>query len=231
MLKPKKRITKREMKEDRLVTTYFEAQSWFEENKKRISSIFFTLVLVGVAAWFYYNNLATQNVAAAADLGKIIRFFDEGRYQVAINGLPEQNLRGLQQIVDEYSGTEAGERATFYLANSYYAIGNYEKALQYYEEADMGDNSLMAAVIAGIGACHEVMGNHEKAAQQFERAASEDALQYHSAENLYRAGQNYLLAGNKEKAEEILKKLKANHPSSQYSREADRLLVRVRIQG
>ena len=231
MLKPKKRISKKEMKEDRLVTSYFEAQSWYEQNKKRISSVFFGAVVVGVAVWFYYNNLASQDRAATADLGKIIRYYDDGQYQVAIDGSPRENLRGLQQIVDEYGGTEAGERATFYLANAYYGLANHEKALQYYQETDLTDNSLMAAVTAGIAACYEAQGNHAEAARFYEKAAAEDAQEYHSAENLYRAGQNYLLAGSPERAEETLKRLKTSYPSSSYAREADRLLVRVPSQG
>lgn len=227
MLTPKKKLSKREMKEDKLVTTYFEAQSWFEANRKRVSSVFFSVLVAGIAVWFYLNNLSGQNVAATADLGKIIRYYDAGNFQVAINGSPQENMRGLQQIVDEYGGTESGEYATFYLANAYFFLGNYEKALQYYEDADLDDSDLNAAVKAGIAACYEVQGNYAQAAAHFEQAAQMEDRKLHSAERLFQAGNNYLLAGNQAKADEILKKLKANFPTSQYAREADRLLVRI----
>ncbi|MEX2115489.1 MAG: tetratricopeptide repeat protein [Bacteroidota bacterium] len=227
MLKPKKKISKREIKEDKLVTTYFQAQSWFEGHRKRLSSVFVTVLIVGIAGWFYYNNRATQNLAATADLGKIIRYYDAGNFEIAINGSPQENMRGLQQIVDEYSGTESGEYATFYLANAYFSVGNYEKALQYYEDADVVDNGLKAAVKAGIAACHEARGNHAEAAAYFEKAAQEDDRKLHTAEHLFHAGNNYILAGNREKADETLKKLKTNFPTSPYAREADRLLVRT----
>jgi tetratricopeptide (TPR) repeat protein len=227
MLKPKKKISKREMKEDKLVTTYFEAQSWFDANRKRVSSVFFTVLVAGIAVWFYYNNLSTQNIAATADLGKIIRYYDAGNFQVAINGSPQENMRGLQQIVDEYGGTESGEIATFYLANAYFFTGNVDKALQFYNEADLDDNDLDAAVKAGIAACYEAKGNYAEAAGYFEQAAQIESRKIHTAERLFHAGNNYLLAGNQSKAGEILKKLKANFPTSQYAREADRLLVRI----
>ncbi len=227
MLKPKKKISKREMKEDKLVTTYFEAQSWFEANRKRLSSAFFTVLIIGVAGWFYYNNRAAHNLAATADLGKIIRYYDAGNFEIAINGSPQENIRGLQQIVDEYSGTKSGEFATFYLANANFFLGNYEKALQYYEEVDISDGALNAAVKAGIGACHEARGNHAEAAAYFEKAAQEDDRKLHTAEHLFHAGYNYLLAGNTDKADETLKRLKKNFPNSPYAREADRLLVRI----
>lgn len=227
MLTPKKKLSKREIKEDKLITTYFQAQSWFEANRKRVSSVFFTVLVAGIAVWFYYNNLSSQNVAAAADLGKIIRYYDAGNFQVAINGSPQENMRGLQQIVDEYGGTESGEYATFYLANAYFSLGNYEKALQYYEDADLDDSGLNSAVKAGIAACYEAKGNYAEAAAYFEQAAQMDGRKLHTAERLFHAGNNYLLAGNQDKAGEILKKLKANFPTSQYAREADRLLVRI----
>ncbi len=227
MLKPKKKISKREIKEDKLITTYFEAQSWFEANRRRVSSAFVTVLIVGVAGWFYYNNRSTQNVAATADLGKIIRYYDAGNFEIAVNGSPQENVRGLQQIVDEYGGTESGEFATLYLANAYFSLGNYDKALQYYEDVDIGDGGLQAAAKAGIAACHEVRGNHGAAASYFEQAAQADDRKLHSAEHLFHAGHNYILAGEREKADEVLRKLKTNFPTSPYAREADRLLIRI----
>jgi predicted negative regulator of RcsB-dependent stress response len=227
MLTPKKKISKREIKEDRLVTTYFEAQSWFEANRKRVSSTFFTVLIAGVAVWFYYNNRSTQNLAATADLGKIIRYYDAGNFEVAVNGSPQENIRGLQQIVDEYGGTESGEFATLYLANAYFSLGNYEKALQYYEDVDTGDSGLDASAKAGIAACHEARGRYAEAASYFEQAAQTDDRKLHTAEHLFHAGHNFILAGQREKADEVLKKLKANFPTSPYAREADRLLIRT----
>ncbi|MBI4419038.1 MAG: tetratricopeptide repeat protein [Ignavibacteriales bacterium] len=227
MLKPKKKISKREIKEDRLVTTYFEAQSWFEVNRKRLGTIFTGVLIAAVAVWFYYNNLSTQNRAATADLGNILRYYDQAQYETAINGSPRENLRGLKQIVDEYGGTSSGKLAAFYLGNSYFALREYEKALEYYKEARVSDPSIMASVTAGIAACHETQANYVEAARTFERAAKDDEMKLHSAEYLYRAAQNYMMAGEPKKAEDILKSLKANYSQSPYAREADRLLVRA----
>lgn len=227
MLRPQKKISKREMKEDRLVTTYFEAQSWFELHRKRVSTVFFSVLVAGIAVWFYFNNLSTQNLAATSDLGKIMRYYDGGMYEVAINGSPQENVRGLQQIVDEYGGTRAGKLAAFYLGNAYFALQNHEKALAAYEEAGADDDAIQAAILAGKGACYEAMGRYADAGDLFEKAAQEDDRKFHSAEHLYHAGQNYLLSGNAEKAGNVLRKLKSGFPDSPYAREADRLLVRV----
>lgn len=227
MLKPKKKITKKEIKEDTLVTTYFQAQSWFEANRKRVSTAFTVLVVAAVAVWFYWNNHTAQNQAATSDLGKILRYYDQGNYELAINGSPRENIRGLRQIVDEYGGTASGDLAAFYLANSYDALGDHTKALEYYRQADVSDPSVEASVTAGIAACLETQGQYLEAARAFEKAARNDQLKVLAPEYLSRAGSCYLQAGEKEKAAEVLKTLKTAHPTSPFAREADRLLVRA----
>ena len=227
MLKPKKKISKREIKEDKLVTTYFEAQSWFEQNKKRVSTLATILVVVIAATWIYFNDRATSNLSATADLGKVMRYYDEGQYQTAISGSPQENVRGLEQIVDDYGSTPSGEIARLFLANSYFALTQYDKALELYRNTDVGDKSLMASVYAGIAACETEKGNVAEGARLYEKAASTDAKNLHTAEYLYRAAGSYLQAGDKEKAADLLERLKKDFPQSTFTREADRLSAQV----
>jgi len=44
-------------------------------------------------------------------------------------------------------------------------------------------------------------------------------------ENMFHAAQNYLLAGNKEKAAELFKKVKKDYPTSGVAREIDRWIA------
>lgn len=223
MLKPKKKITKREIKEDRLVTTYFELQTWFEENKKRLSSLLFGVAIVGAITWFYFNNRANDNLNATAELGEAMKIYDQGNYDLAVKGIPQQNIRGLEQIVSDYGSTSAGETAKLFLGNCYFAEGQLDKALATYRDASVGDKSVAASVQAGIAACYEAKGNHSEAAAYYERAASADSRNYHTAENLFHAAENYALAGSKDKASDLVKRLKKDFPTSTYAREVDRL--------
>jgi len=228
MLKPKKRISKREIKEDKLVTTYFEAQSWFELNKKRISTVATILAVVVAAIWIYYNNRATGDLNATTDLGKVMRYYDQGQYQIAINGAPQENIRGLEQIVSDYGSTPTGQIARLYLANCYFSLSQYDKALELYRDTDVSDKSLMASVYAGIAACEVEKGNIAEGARMFEKAAGTDSGEMNTAEYLYRAAGGYVQAGEKEKASELLERLKKDFPQSTYAREADRLVAQVR---
>ncbi len=227
MLKPKKKITKREIKEDKLVTTYFEASTWYQNNKKLVNGIITGAIVVAIAAFAYANNVSSNNQKATTELGKILPSYDQGKYDVAVNGNLQENIRGLQAIVDDYGSTKTGELARFYLANAYYAQRDYDKALQNYLDVSFGDELITTSALAGAGACYEAKEDYEKAATYFEKAAMKYGKSVNAAENLFHAAQNYAAAGNKEKAVDLYKKVKKEFPTSSYAREIDRWIAQA----
>lgn len=225
MLKPKKKISKREIKEDKLVTSYFEATTWYESNKKMINGVLTGIVVVAIVVVAYMNNVNSNNQKATAELGKIIQYYDKGQYDVAIAGNLQENVRGLQAIVDDYGSTKAGELASFYLANAYFARDDYQNALKYFLEVDVSDDLISVSALSGAAACYEAQGDFEKAASMFEKAALRSAKDVNAPENLFLAGKNFLSAGNKEKATEMFKKLKKDHQTAAVARDIDRWIA------
>ncbi|MBM4161766.1 MAG: tetratricopeptide repeat protein [Ignavibacteria bacterium] len=225
MLKPKKKITKKEIKEDKLVTTYFEATTWYQNNKKIVNGVITGIIVVAIAAFAYANNIRSDNLNATTELGKVLRYYDEGKYDMAIYGNLQENIRGLQAIVDDYGSTKAGELARFYLANAYYQQRDYDNAMKYYLDVSVNDELITTSAIAGAGACYEAKGDYANAAATFEKAAMKYGKVVTIPENLFRAAQNYAAAGSKEKAVELYKKLKKEHPTSTYAREVDRWIA------
>ncbi|MCX6135800.1 MAG: tetratricopeptide repeat protein [Ignavibacteriales bacterium] len=225
MLKPKKRISKKEIKEDRLVTSYFEATSWYETNKKIVNGVLAGVVVLAILIVAYVNNVTSNNQKATTELGKVLPYYDQGKYDLAINGNLQENIRGFQSIVDDYGSTKAGELAGFYLANCYFAQGDYDKALKYYLNVSVKDDLISASSLAGAGACYEANGDHAKAASSYEKAAFMSAKDVNVPENMFHAAQNHILAGNKEKAVELLKKVKKDYPNASVTRDIDRWIA------
>ena len=229
MLKPQKKISKREIKEDKLVTRYFQARGWIDNNTKILSYVGIGFVGIVVIGFLWSKSRSDSNDKATTMLAKVISYYDEGRYEIAINGVPQEGTQGLQAIVNEHGNTQAGEIAKFYLANSFFALKQYDKALPMYDDISIADKMTTASAYAGMAACYEVKGDFSHAASYFEKAASKNMTVMQAPENLQRSAANYAAAGKKDKAIEILQTLKKEFPSSSYAREADLFIAEYSI--
>jgi tetratricopeptide (TPR) repeat protein len=224
MLKKQKELAKRVKKQDDLITTYESALSWYETNRKLLTNIGIAIVVLVAGGWFYINNNRTNNEKAANEFAKVFSYYDNGQYQLAINGLPEKNVRGLLAIVNDYGSTHYGNIAQFYLANCYFNTGEYDKAMEAFDDADVDASILETSRIAGIAACYEVKSNFADAAKYFEKAGKADANDPNTAEYLANAARNYAKTGNKDQAIELYKLIKKEHASSTAARDAERYL-------
>ena len=224
MLRPKKKITKRELKQDPVLTTYAKVLNYYEQNKKYLSYAVTALVVIVVATVVYTNNRRASNEKAAAELGKVMQYFDAASYQQAIDGVPEQGVQGLKAIVDNYGG-ESAEFARFYLANSYYMVGKYDEALQQFRDFSGGDNLLKSSALAGTASCYEAKSDYSSAAKYFEKAATKAGTEPVAAEYLAHAAFNYGRAGEKTTAVDLYKRLKKEFPTAASARDADRYIA------
>jgi tetratricopeptide (TPR) repeat protein len=229
MLKPKKKISKRELKQDTLITTYMKVQAFYDKYKKAISISVTTVAVVVIAIVVFMKNRADNNERAVVQLAAVHQLYDTGQFQMAIDGVPERNVVGLKAIVDNFGGTPAGDLARFYLADAYFQLGKYPEALEHFEDCSPSDDLLSASRLAGIAACHEALGNHQEAGNYFERAAAKDQTEGSVAEHLHNAALNYAQSGDKERALDLFRRIKKNHPTTTYGREADRYITQLSV--
>jgi len=229
MLSPKKKISKRELKQDTLITSYMKITTFYAEHKKQISIGITAVAAVIIALVVYFKNQADNNERASSALSAIHQFYDNGQYQQAVDGVPERNIVGLKTIVNEYGNSRNGDLARFYLADAYFQLGKYAEALDEFGSCSPSDPMLQASCLAGIAACHEALGQYEDAGRYFERAAGKEPTEGTIAEDLHYAARNFALAGDKERALELLKRLKKNYPTTTYGREAERYISQLSL--
>jgi len=234
MLKPKKRIAKKEIKEDTLVKISSEATVFYYENKKYVQyGIVALIVLIG-AFYVMRKNRTEANEKATSDLSKVMAIYEAGatdpqQYTLAISGQPERNITGLKEIVDNGGGSSAGETARFYLANAYYYTGKYDDALTQYDNYSGDSPILKAAAYAGLAACYEVKKDYAKAASAYERAAGAATGLSTVPEFLSLSARCLGKSGEKEKAISLLKRIKKEFPTSTAAREADRYIAQFSV--
>lgn len=224
MLQKKKKLSKKEIKEDKLINFYKTAVVFFEKYKNKIFTYAGVLVVIAAAVYFYVNQKAETNEKAGLELSRIMTIYDQGSYLEAIEGKQGSNIIGLKRVVEEYSGTENGETAKIYLANCYSFLGNYDEAFKYYDDYSGSIDYFKATALAGQAGYYASEGNYEKAANLFLQASKMSKINSQNPDYLLNAGINYLKAGEKEEAKILLNRIKEDYITSLANKEVDKYL-------
>lgn len=225
MLTKKKKLTKREIKEDKLVTTYYKVYNYFNENKNRIGIYAAGLAVLVAAIYFYMNYRSSTNDEAGVHLSRVMNLYDSGSYLEAIEGRQGTNIIGLKKIVAEYGSTENGETAKIYLANSYIMLGKIEEAFKYYEDYGGHNELFKAAAFAGEAGYYAYKQNYEKAADLYLKASRVSKANVLNPDYMLKAAINFIEAGKKDDAKELLEIIKKDYQTSTAFRDVDRYLT------
>lgn len=227
MLSGKKRISKKEMKEDKLVTSYYSAYNFFMENQAKLLIGLGVIALVVVAIVLLSNKRSNDNLAAANLLAKVIPLYESGSYQEAIDGQPVSNIIGLKRIVDEYGGTESGESAKIYLANSFSLLGNWDEAYKHYDNYGGSNPLFEATALAGQAAYYENKNDFKEAAELYKKASKISKTNPSNPEYLFKTALNLMKIGKNDEAKSLFKEIKNEYKFSVVVQEIDRYLSQL----
>ncbi len=227
MLEKKKKITKKEIKQDPLVTSYYKVYNFFLEHQAKILIVIATVALVIISIIVYSNKKESDNLTAANLLSKVIPLYNNALYQQAIDGQKAQNIVGLKSIVDNYGNTEQGEVTKIYLANCYLFMGKSEEAYKYFKDYDGSNLLLKAASLAGQAAYFETKKDYKKSVDLYKEAVKIYKENPSNADYLLKAGINLMKLNKKEEAKKIFELIKKDYKTYPEAREVDRYLIEV----
>ncbi|UCC79517.1 MAG: tetratricopeptide repeat protein [Candidatus Zixiibacteriota bacterium] len=223
-MSPAKRITKKQMKEDKLVSSVFKTSEYIQKNPKpfflggaAVAVIFIAVVLV---LW----NIDKKNTQSAGYLVRAQISYDRG--------MTDDAVIDLQTVVDSYSNTSAAASACLILANIYFENGNYEEARKYFAimiEKYPEDKMKLASAAAGAAACYEQKGDRLEAGRYYKMAADFYPDKMWAPQNLLNAGRNYMAAGDLESAKTAFNKITSDYKDSRELNTAKRFLSEIEI--
>ncbi len=222
MLKPKKKLTRKKIKEDKLLTSVNKALDFFNKNSKIISMILFGLVVFVLLGYFIMKGKKEANIAASGRLIFAIDKYNAVRYDDAIVVL--------LNIIQQFEGTENAGIACYYLANSYYYKENIAEAKKYFTIylEDYSDNQMFeSTALAGIASCYAQEGDKSMAAEFYEKAAKKNPDMFAAADYLFSAAQNFISIDQKEPAKKLLQKIVSDYERSSKATEAKILLAEL----
>jgi len=227
MLTKKKKLSKKEIKEDKLVSLYYKAYGYFDDNKNKV--LYYTAGLIVVAALiaFYLYHRNQQNIQAGVELSRVIPVYDSGSFLEAIEGRAGTNNKGLKKIVDDFGSTENGETAKIYLADSYNMLGNYDEAFKYYKDYSGNIDMYKATALAGQADYYSSKGDYGKGADLYGKASRVSKNDVLNPDYLLQAGINYLHAGKSSEAKEMFKSVTKDYATTPENREANKYLAGI----
>jgi len=223
MLKPKKKITKKELKEDKFVKYTLQAKTYLDENSKQVFTVVGSILAVVVIIILFVYIQGTKTEEAQAQLGIAQVEYSNLNYEKAINRL--------QKLTNEYSGTTEADQGLFLLASIQYQQEKYEDAKEYFHlflDSYSGSKILIASGYAGLAACYEKDENYLNAAENYSNAADIASDFVESDNYLYLAGLCYSKAGNKEMAIAKFEKLVDSHLTNNRLNDAKEQLLKLK---
>lgn len=227
MLTKQKKLSRKEIKEDKLVGMYYKSQSYFEENKNKIFIYLGVIAIAVVAVILYLNYRNSQNDEAGTHLAKVMDMYDSGDYLGAIEGKKDVKLLGLKEIVAQYGSTENGETAKIYLANSYVNLGKPEEAIKYYEDYSGDIEIYVAASLAGQAAYYAYKDEYEKSADLYLKASRVSKTDVLNSDYMLQAAINYFEAGDTEQSKSLLQAIKDDYKTSAAYAQVDKYLSQI----
>ncbi|RMF56457.1 MAG: tetratricopeptide repeat protein [Calditrichaeota bacterium] len=202
MLKAKKKLSKKELKQDQFLLLTAEIKEYVEQHSKQITAGLVALLIIVVAVVMYRNSKQQAELDAAARLSDA-----QVQFQ---NGQKDNGIAILTEIVDQYEGTSAAAQSTFLLAKLYWQDEDIDNARIYFKrfiDEYGGDDFLTQAALAGYADCLVYEKNYAEAAKYYEKAAKINPDFPQSVDFLFSAAMAYKDAGDTLKARELAQRV------------------------
>lgn len=202
MLKPRKKITRKELKRDPLMEFIYRLRQFWIQYRKSLSRYSGLALIAVVLVVLVLRWRGTQNEKAASAVGIAFIEFAQGNYHTVI--------AQLSGSVEEYSGLKSFGNGLFLLARSELMVGDTSAAERHFRRYidDYGkDRLITSGALAGLGVIIEGRQGYQEAAQLYQRAsklAPTAALEQRYA---VFAGRDFILADQPEAALKVLKPL------------------------
>jgi TolA-binding protein len=206
--------------------TLDKVESFYETNKKTISTIT-TVVLVVVLGAFAYLKLykAPTEEKAATALSFPQRYFEADSLGMALNG--DGKNPGFTKIAKKFSGTAAGNLALYYEGICFLKMGDYANAIKSLKDFNGKGTMLGAMAYGSLGEAYMESGDNAKAIESFKKATEDKNDLLVTPMFLYQLGLAYEATGKTSDAVAAFKRIRDEYPKSLNARDMDKELARL----
>lgn len=205
-----------------------KAESYFIENKKSLTIIGLVIVFL-IGSFIIYKKFYKDPLEVEAQnlMWKAEYYFEVDSFNLAINGDSLGNV-GFAHIVNEYSGTTAGNLASYYLGVCYLNTGEYQLAVEALEQVDLDDEIVSSLAIGACGDAYVELNQYEEALSKYEDAAENSDNQFTTPMYLKKAAMLYEIKGDFKTATDIYQRIYDDYEMSTEAIDIEKYLYRAK---
>lgn len=219
--------TNKELEVEEIVS---RSEQFIENNSKKIIYGIIAIALVVAAVLgIKHGYLIPKEKKASAALFKGEQYFARDSFALALNG-NGADFEGLEAIIDQYGGTDAGNLAKAYAGICYYKMGDTQKALDMLKSFSASDNMVSPAITGLIGDCYVNMGEVKQGISYFEKAAKQADNEVVSPVYLKKAGIAYESLKQYKDAVKAYTTIKDKYYTSMEAGDIDKYITRASSQ-
>lgn len=196
----------------------------FVQNNQRPLMISLIAVVVIALGVFGVNRyiIEPNEVEAQEALALAVRAYEADSLDAALNGSGAQ--LGFNDIADEWSSTDAGTLAHYYAGLSYMGLGQYESAIEAFDQYELNSEVLGSVALSAIGDAFANIDQAEEAEEYYSKAANAEELDYLTPFHLYKAGVAAEVTKDYKRALKHYKRIKKEYPTSEFATNIDALI-------
>jgi tetratricopeptide (TPR) repeat protein len=153
-----------------------QATGFFERYKNIVYGVLFGLILLigGLYAYFFMYK-GPREKKAEEEVFRAEYYFSIDSFNLALKGreIPGQqgNFIGLLDVIDQYSGTSAANRATLMAGISLLQTGKFQEAKKYVENFSSSDKLMQSTAYGLLGDIYSELNDLDQAFSYYMKAA------------------------------------------------------------
>lgn len=242
-----KKLTRKEIiREDSIQQTLSTTSSWVVQNQKLLIAGLAGLILAVFGVYQFQNYRASADRQAQARFSQALEIFhasvgdQEGedaanQSTAAQTGAGESSLRfateqekydkalsAFQEVIDRHSGSMLAEWSLYYQALSYQSLGQTDQGIEKLEAVITRSNHSEIKNLARNSLAQILISNNQtdQAIQHLQKILDEPSPNFPQQVVLMRLASSYEALGDTEKALEFYRRVTAEFPNSEDSRQA-----------
>ena len=217
---------------------YSKTEEYIKKNQRPLTIGGIAIVAV-VAIFFGYRYFYQLPLEAEANeaIWKAEQLFGEDSLRSAITGvegnpaLQIQPVQGFESIIENYSGTPAGNLAQLYAGISYLWLGQHDFAIELLEEYDIEEDMVGPLSLGTRGDAHMEKGETEKALELYLEGA-EEAGEHNDLAAPYLLKKAAFASeelGKYKEAAALYKTIRNQYPDSELAQQVEKYQVRAEL--